>query len=337
MSEKILKSTELTGIIGRERFDALGAVVGENAWREYRELYESAAALKIVTDYPLQIDFELNASCNLKCPMCPISAESPKGKGRSTWFPIELFREIVADGVTRGLRAIKLNYINEPLIRKDLPEFVKFARRAGVLDVYLSTNGMLLDEEMGARLIDAGLTRIQISLDANTPETYDRVRPGGNLGKVTRNVKQLIAKRRALARVAPLIRVNFVRTDLNERELDDFVAFWRSQVDMIGIQEYIKPPKASGAPGSRTTQDKRATGFHCSFSYKQLVINNERNILPCCTFWGEHLVVGKCTGAESVVAAWRSMKMNDLRRIHAAGHYWENEACRQCIEGGKLD
>ena len=33
--------------------------------------------------------------------------------------------------------------------------------------------------------------------------------------------------------------------------------------------------------------------FKCSFPFKQLVINNEQQVLPCCTFWGEELALEK--------------------------------------------
>ena len=55
------------------------------------EKYDLASNL-VDLDFPIQLDFELNASCNLKCPMCPISAESPKGKGKSTWFDLNFLK-----------------------------------------------------------------------------------------------------------------------------------------------------------------------------------------------------------------------------------------------------
>ncbi|MDD5389708.1 MAG: radical SAM protein [Gallionellaceae bacterium] len=334
--EKTLKTTELTAIVGREKFDRLADVVGREAWEQYRSSYEAAANLEVVTNYPLQIDFELNASCNLKCPMCPISAESPKGKGKKTWFPFDLYKEIITDGVKRGLCVVKLNYVNEPLIRKDLPEFVKLARDIGVLDVYFSTNGLLLDDTASRLLIQAGLTRIQVSLDAHTTEIYDQVRPGGDLEKTRENVEHMMALRHEMDSITPLVRVNFVRTELNEHELEPFVAHWQDRADMIGIQEYVKPPKASGNLVSHTTEYKRLRGFRCSFPFKQLVVTNERKILPCCTFWGEHLVLGHCEDADSIITAWNSEKMKELRHIHSQGEYWRIEPCRQCVEGGVL-
>ena len=80
MEDKIiLNSTELTGILGKSEIKKLSKVLEKKQWEEYRKNYDLASNLNLL-DYPIQLDFELNASCNLKCPMCPISAESPKAK-----------------------------------------------------------------------------------------------------------------------------------------------------------------------------------------------------------------------------------------------------------------
>ena len=174
----ILNSTELTGILGKGEIEKLSVVVEKNSWSDYRKKYDLASNLNIL-DYPIQLDFELNASCNLKCPMCPISAESPKGKGKKTWFDFEFFKELIDYSVKKGTRAIKLNYINEPLIRNDLINFITYAKDKGIIDIYFSTNGILLNKDISEKLIKSGLTRIQVSVDAFTQETYNKVRPEG--------------------------------------------------------------------------------------------------------------------------------------------------------------
>ena len=115
----ILNSTELTGIMGKQEMEKLSIEIGKEKWMEYRKAYDEASNLKLL-NYPIQLDFELNSSCNMKCPMCPISAESPKGKGKKTWFDFDFYKKILEYSVKNGTRAIKLNYINEPLIRNDL-------------------------------------------------------------------------------------------------------------------------------------------------------------------------------------------------------------------------
>ena len=327
----ILNSTELTGILGKGEIEKLSVVVEKNSWSEYRKKYDQASNLNIL-DYPIQLDFELNASCNLKCPMCPISAESPKGKGKKTWFDFEFFKELIDYSVKKGTRAIKLNYINEPLIRNDLIKFITYAKERGIIDIYFSTNGILLNKDISEKLITSGLTRIQVSLDAFTQQTYDKVRPGGDLKKIIENVNGFLELKEKYNAKIPLLRVNFVKTELNEFELDNFMNFWKDKVDMIGVQEFIKPTKVKNQIKSKKTIKKK--NFKCSFPFKQLVINNEKQVLPCCTFWGEELALQKVEKPEDLFDAWNSPKMIDLRNKHLEGRYQEIPQCKNCIDGG---
>ena len=66
---------------------------------------------------------------------------------------LDFFKELIDYSVKKGTRAIKLNYINEPLIRKDIIQYIEYAKKSGVLDIYLSTNGSLLKGSIVEKLI----------------------------------------------------------------------------------------------------------------------------------------------------------------------------------------
>ncbi len=107
--------------------------------------------------------------CNLRCNYC--MPEEP------VWFPhaeILSFEEIVRlvrIAVGRGVRKLRLTG-GEPLIRRDLPLLVRMlASVSGVEDLSLTTNGLLLDT-MARQLADAGLTRVNVSLDTLLAERY---------------------------------------------------------------------------------------------------------------------------------------------------------------------
>lgn len=82
------------------------------------------------------IDFHITGLCNLDCPFCCGAPQRICGPDLDTI-------ELVIDKLTKaGVTTIVLTG-GEPLVRKDLPEIIKFLHQKG-LEVYLSTNGVLL-------------------------------------------------------------------------------------------------------------------------------------------------------------------------------------------------
>ena len=73
-----------------------------------------------------------------------------------------------------GLEFVLLFQWGEPLLVKELPEMIRAATDRGVKTM-ITTNGTLLDEAWCRRLLDAGLTRLTLSVDGDT-ETHRRIR-----------------------------------------------------------------------------------------------------------------------------------------------------------------
>jgi cyclic pyranopterin phosphate synthase len=116
--------------------------------------------------------------CNLRCVYCMPEAGLP-------WIPkaeILTFEEIVRlveAAASVGVRSLRLTG-GEPLVRRDLPELVRaLAAVPGIDDIALSTNGLLLAEQIEA-LTSAGLRRVNISLDTLREDRFFSIarRPG---------------------------------------------------------------------------------------------------------------------------------------------------------------
>lgn len=333
-----------------EVHNVLRSVNPAKEYDEYRELWQKASSLSYVPDYPLQLDFELNYSCNFSCSMCTWSVESSKGKGKKTWFDFEVYKEVIDEGVAKGLKAVRLNYVNEPLIRKDIHEFIAYAREAGILDIYFSTNGSLLTEAMSIALIDSGLTILQISLDAATKETFDKIRQGGDFHKIIANIARFKDIRTELKSLTPLLRVNFVKTALNISELEIFLEYWEDKADSIGVQNLIDV----NHPADEKQGIDNSQSFNCAQPFCHLTIRYNGNILPCCTFFGaavpisqlatkhsvefsdvENMAVDKKSQAQlisqTIEQAWKGSAINKFREIHKVGEYWKHPVCKKCV------
>ncbi|MFN0055159.1 MAG: GTP 3',8-cyclase MoaA [Planctomycetales bacterium] len=111
--------------------------------------------------------------CNIRCFYC-MPAEDVQFMNRSELLSFEEIERFVRVAVPMGLRKIRLTG-GEPLVRRDLHHLVrKLAAIDGIEDIGLTTNGILLaDQAQG--LYDAGLRRINISLDALDPVKFEKI------------------------------------------------------------------------------------------------------------------------------------------------------------------
>jgi GTP 3',8-cyclase len=107
--------------------------------------------------------------CNIRCTYCmPESVQFLPRKDVLTFEEIERFVRVAAK---LGIDKIRLTG-GEPLVRRDLPKLVsKLAAISGIKDVGLTTNGILL-APMAQALRDAGLKRINVSLDTMDPNRF---------------------------------------------------------------------------------------------------------------------------------------------------------------------
>jgi len=111
--------------------------------------------------------------CNIRCFYC-MPAEDVQFLPKQQLLTFEEIERVARVGVTLGIDRLRLTG-GEPLVRRDLPMLVRaLADIPGIVDIGLTTNGILLPE-LAQPLRDAGLRRLNISLDALDPEVFRRV------------------------------------------------------------------------------------------------------------------------------------------------------------------
>jgi cyclic pyranopterin phosphate synthase len=100
----------------------------------------------------------------------------------------EEITEVVRVAVSQGIDKLRITG-GEPLVRKDIVTLVsQMASVNGVKDLSITTNGILL-EELAQPLKDAGLHRVNISLDTLNPLKFSEITRGGDIEKVLRGIQ----------------------------------------------------------------------------------------------------------------------------------------------------
>jgi GTP 3',8-cyclase len=177
--------------------------------------------------------------CNLRCVYCMPEAGLPWLR-RDEILSYEEIAAIVRAAASVGVRAIRLTG-GEPLVRRDLWRLVRaIAGIPGIEDIALSTNALLLDEQL-PQLVDAGLRRVNISLDTLRPERFEIIARRPGLDAVLRGIDAAIAYG-----LTP-VKINcVVMRGQNEDEIADFAALARDRplfvrfIELMPVHENLE-------------------------------------------------------------------------------------------------
>ena len=178
------------------------------------------------------IRISITDRCNLRCVYCMPN----NGVALIPHENILRYEEIISFlkiAVGSGLKKIRITG-GEPLVRKNVPHLIAMIKTIiGIEDLSMTTNGILL-EEYAPQLAEAGLTRINISLDSLVPEKYRKITRGGSIDSVFRGIKAA-----EQSGFAP-IKINMVPIKgLNDDEIKDFARLTVDSPHQVRFIEYM--------------------------------------------------------------------------------------------------
>ena len=125
--------------------------------------------------------------CNLRCQYC-MPEDGIRLMNHQDILSFEEITEVVRVAVSQGIDKFRITG-GEPLVRKDIVTLVsQMASVSGVKDLSITTNGIHL-EELAQPLKDAGLRRVNISLDTLNPLKFSEITRGGDIEKVLRGIQ----------------------------------------------------------------------------------------------------------------------------------------------------
>ena len=194
-----------------------------------------AAATAAPLPLPRFLQIEPVGQCNLRCRMCPIQFRQEGSPGGAPAFlPLADF-ERVLDQFT-DVSELHLQGLGEPLMHPDFFVMVRYAIRRGI-EVSTNSNLTVLSERRAAECVASGLTRIYVSIDGASAQTYERIRVRARFERVLRNVRRLFGARRAQNSAHPDIRLVAVAMRQNLHELPDLVRLAHELgIDNLSVQ-----------------------------------------------------------------------------------------------------
>jgi cyclic pyranopterin phosphate synthase len=162
----------------------------------------------------------LTPKCNLSCIYCHREGE----KDPEAPLTAAEIAEVLRVAAVFGIRSVKFTG-GEPLLRPDLIEIVK-AVPVGV-ESSITTNGILL-AGIAADLKQAGLRRVNVSIDSLDPATYKKITGTDRLSDVLEGIDAAISNG-----LTPVKLNMVVLKGINDHEIDDFLKYVRGNRDLV--------------------------------------------------------------------------------------------------------
>ncbi len=145
--------------------------------------------------------------CNLRCQYC-MPAEGVELIKHDDLLSFEEIADFTRTAVEMGINKVRFTG-GEPLVRRGFVSLVEtISKIEGIKDLAMSTNGILLDK-FSKPLKEAGLHRLNVSLDTLDPDRYREITRGGDVTKVLEGLE--IAKKEGFSPIK-------INTVVNERQ-----------------------------------------------------------------------------------------------------------------------
>ena len=285
-------------------------------------------------DYPLTVVLELVNRCNLECVMCYQGFRND-----ATQYTVEdkLLDKIFDDFKENKLSALMLS-ASEPLLYKGIKKVLDRAKDAEIMDVFLFTNGSLLDEERSKMILESSVSRLFVSIDAATKDSYDKVRvpvskrllKENRLEDLENNIKQFVKMRNSLNRKMPVVRVSFCSLKENAHEIDLFKKKWVNIVDSVEIQ------KEQSMMFEEKFEDnqKKLEVYNCNKPWGDMTIYSDGYVGPCCNLMGRKTPIGNVKN-NTIKEIWNGKKMTEIR--DGFRNNSPVKVCKVCLESVNIN
>jgi len=284
---------------------------------------------------PDEVAIEILMGCNLSCPMCPVSGLPHSMNGRrETVMSAGLYQRII-DQISDRPRSVLLNVFSEPLLHPRLIEFIQIAKTASH-HVAIITNGTKLTRAYSARLIEAGLDALTVSIDGHRDETYRAMRVGSNRETVMRNLRDLAAEN--AARGNPLrVEINYLLTSATGPEASQFWYEYSPLVAAINLipvtawgNQWRLPagmPQDGADPRLVPRGPRMAARTPCPHIWRALWVSAEGRVMLCTNDYEQRSALPYVQD-RPLVDIWRE-DVGRIRQEQAEGRF-DREPCRTC-------
>lgn len=296
----------------------------EEDYKLYRHHWNSYPENRYVAEYPLNVDIELTTLCNLKCPMCFTTSEDYKKFRTPKFMEFKLFKKVI-DEIAGKVPAIRFASSGEQTLHPEFLSFLEYAKKAGIAEISLVTNGSRLDKDFIESLIGK-LDWLVVSLDG-MHEEYERIRYPMKFTQIVESLQLLKTIKQEKNVNKPVVQIQSLWESIKDN-YEEYYSYFSPLVDAVRFEPLIDYSKAD----KLVYEDD----FCCPLLYQRIEVGFDGKVHPCCANNGTRMVVGDASN-ESIYEVWHGEKLSALRKTHEENKFFKVPTCKDCFLTRKLE
>lgn len=274
--------------------------------------------------YPRHLNIELTNHCQLACVMCPHQLMT-REQGFMSWNTLE---KIVKESVGRT-KTCFAHMFGESLLHSDVDKMLAYIKTETGMHITLSTNGLLLTEEMSEKLFDSGLDKLVLMVDSLHKDIFESIRVGSHFETVVRNIDHCIEIRRRRKDVNTRLQIEMINMYVNAGEFGDFKAKYALLVEDIGLcvaKTFTTYGGSIPVMASRCDSPKSCLVPNCS-----MAIYWNGDVVLCCSDYDGKIILGNVLEA-GIEEIWNSDRYEKYRAMIIRRDFAKISLCKECVQ-----
>ena len=296
---------------------------------------------KLETVIPLNTPFIINIDpadiCNFQCKFCPTGDRElmKQTVGRNHGImDFQLYKKIIDDicEFDNKVKVIRLYKDGEPLLNPYFADMVKYAKQSGCCDrVDTTTNASLLSHEISDKIIEAGLDRINISIEGVNEQQYlDFSGYKLNYAALVDNIKYFYEHK---TNTEMIVKTN--GDILTEEQKQRFLDTFGDITDGIFIESIMDCWPTFEQNKVEVNEERGIYGqeIHevlvCPYVFYSFAVNSDGTISLCFLDWHRKLVIGDAK-KQKIKEVWLGKEMKNYQKLFLEGKRKTHYICQNC-------
>lgn len=277
------------------------------------------------------------STCNFKCTFCP-TGDSALIKDTGRWqgrMDFEVYKKVIDDlkEFDEPLKVLRMYKEGEPLLHTRFADMVDYAKASGrVPYIDTTTNGYLLEPARMKPILDAGLDRINISVDGLSDQQFlEFTRTKVNFKKFVENIQALYEMKGNCE-----ICIKMPGDFLSDEEKAFFFETFGNYCDRISLEnvapcwpEFDVEDRLGIAITEGIYNQPVGDVNTCPYIFYSMAVNSDGTVSLCFLDWARKLPIGD-TRKQSLKEIWQGDALYGHRIEHLKGNRKKNPVCANC-------